>query len=212
MIAWSITYGLQCPGIDRVVVSTDSEEIREVARAYGAEVPFLRPKDLAGPKSMVEGALLHAVEYYEQEENYHPDRIVLLQPTSPLRLADTMDRALAHFDAQHLDTLVSVYENHSFYWRNTKPPHPLYDVVHRPMRQDIAAEDHIFGEVGLYIVERTSTLKAERCRIGGEVGILPVCLIESMEVDTLEDFQLIEALMGMCLSQLVIPRRVAEAS
>ncbi|MDD5623503.1 MAG: acylneuraminate cytidylyltransferase family protein, partial [Candidatus Peribacteraceae bacterium] len=91
MIAWSITYGLQCPGIDRVVVSTDSEEIREVARAYGAEVPFLRPKDLAGPKSMVEGALLHAVEYYEQEENYHPDRIVLLQPTSPLRLADTMD-------------------------------------------------------------------------------------------------------------------------
>ena len=91
MIHYAISAGLDCPHIDRVMVTTDSEEIAAVARAGGAEVPFLRPSDIATDLSRQEDAILHAMDWYEESEGNF-DLVCLLQPTEPLRRVETLNR------------------------------------------------------------------------------------------------------------------------
>ena len=81
-------------GLDRVVVSTDSEEIAAVALAAGAEVPFLRPAALAGNEAIAMSVLRHAIGHLADDENWRPDAVAYLQPTSPLRSAAHMMRRL----------------------------------------------------------------------------------------------------------------------
>ena len=84
LIAWSIDTALQCPSIDRVIVSTDDPEIGDVARLHGAEVPFIRPKELAGDTSAEWYAWRHAVDFFEAQSCQF-DKFVSLPATSPLR-------------------------------------------------------------------------------------------------------------------------------
>ena len=106
LIAWSIEAGLASQYIDEVMVSTDSEEIANIAREFGASVPFLRPVELASDTATTLDAVKHVIEYYENECNRYFDYIVLLEPTSPLREKDDLDMMLekislidADFDA-----------------------------------------------------------------------------------------------------------------
>jgi CMP-N-acetylneuraminic acid synthetase len=85
LIAWSIAAARLCETIDRVVVSTDSGEIAAIARAYGAEVPFMRPAALAGDKSPDRDFVLHALDWFQAQEKREPDLLIHLRPTTPLR-------------------------------------------------------------------------------------------------------------------------------
>ena len=80
--------------MNRVVVSTDSEEVAAVAMEYGAEVPFLRPKEISGAESTEMQFFEHALDWFLKNENYEPDLIALLYPTSPFRKPETIDRAI----------------------------------------------------------------------------------------------------------------------
>lgn len=103
LLAHSIAHGLASQRINRVIVTTDSEEIAETARRYGAEVPFLRPAELAQDHSLDIEFHRHALEWLRDNEGYAPDLIVNLRPTHPLRRPATIDAAidflLAHPDA-----------------------------------------------------------------------------------------------------------------
>ena len=88
LIAYTIAVARRCPFIDRVVVSTDSAEIAAVARDYGAEVPFLRPAELATHTAAKVPAIQHAVREVERERGSPVDLIVDLDPTAPLRTVD----------------------------------------------------------------------------------------------------------------------------
>jgi len=93
LIAWTIEQAKASKYIDRVVVSTDDEEIAEVAKKYGAEVPFMRPKELARDDSPTIDAVLHALEFFsEKGEKF--DLLALLEPTSPLRKRGDIDRGI----------------------------------------------------------------------------------------------------------------------
>jgi N-acylneuraminate cytidylyltransferase/CMP-N,N'-diacetyllegionaminic acid synthase len=85
LIAWSIIAAKESKNIDRIIVSTDSEEIAKVALSYGAEVPFIRPIELAQDETLGMEVVLHVVEWLASNENYVSDYTMLLQPTSPLR-------------------------------------------------------------------------------------------------------------------------------
>lgn len=91
MIAYSIEHALASNYINRVVVSTDSEEYAAIAKAYGAEVPFLRPMELAGDNSLDFDVFYHAVNYLKEKENYEADIIVQLRPTYPIRNVSDID-------------------------------------------------------------------------------------------------------------------------
>lgn len=109
LIAYSILAGKQSKYIDRVVVSTDSEKIAQVAKEYGADVPFLRPAELASDTARTIDAILHCVsELKKQHMEY--DVLVLLQPTQPLRTTEDIDRAMETFCMNGMESLVSVRE------------------------------------------------------------------------------------------------------
>ena len=85
LIAYTIEQALKCNFIDRVMVDTDSPQIARIARKFGADAPWLRPKELAQDKSKVIDAILYNLKRFKEEENYQPDYLMILQTTSPLR-------------------------------------------------------------------------------------------------------------------------------
>jgi len=112
LIGWSIEKALKSKHVDVVLVTTDSEEIAEVARRFGAEVPFLRPAELATDRSSTYDAIRHALAHYRDGAKREFDYTVLLEPTSPLREDDDIDRMLEMLDARRegFDAIVSVGE------------------------------------------------------------------------------------------------------
>lgn len=95
--------------ITRVIVSTDSDEIAGVARAWGAETPFLRPAELAGDLSPDRDAFLHALTWLKHAESYAPEVVVHLRATGPVRRVDIVDRAIRLLlDHDHADSVRSV--------------------------------------------------------------------------------------------------------
>ncbi len=109
MINYTIEAAKECQYIDKVIVSTDNEEIAEVSMKAGAIVPFLRPDDLASDTAKTIDVVMHAIEFYERKgERY--DIIVLLQPTSPLRDSDDITKALEYYMRKGEKSLVSVSE------------------------------------------------------------------------------------------------------
>jgi len=100
LICWSIESALAASAVTRVIVSTDDDEIAAVATSAGAEVPFRRPAELAGPEITDLPVFVHALTWLADAEGYHPDLVVHLRPTSPARPPDLIDRAVALMSAQ----------------------------------------------------------------------------------------------------------------
>ena len=113
LIAWTIEAALQSDGLSRVIVSTDDEEIAHVARVSGAEVPFMRPPELARDDSSHMSVLIHAVEWLLLSDQAKVDYVMLLQPTSPFRLAEDIDQSIRLALQKEADSVVSVCETFS---------------------------------------------------------------------------------------------------
>ncbi len=95
LLSYAIKVAQSSKFINRIMVSTESEEIARVAKKYGAEVPFLRPMELAQDNSKVSDAIVHLLDNLRSNEGYEPDYIVLLQTTSPMREVNDVDGAIA---------------------------------------------------------------------------------------------------------------------
>lgn len=94
LIAYTIESAKKSKYINRIVVSTDSEKIAAVAEKYGAEAPFLRPKEISKSDSTEMQFFEHALNWFSENENYQPDLIILLYPTSPFRKPESIDKAI----------------------------------------------------------------------------------------------------------------------
>jgi CMP-N,N'-diacetyllegionaminic acid synthase len=196
LIAWTILQATAARAIDRVVVSTDDTEIADVARRYGAEVPFLRPAELATDVAPTEPVLIHVVDELERCEGYCPKSVVLLQPTCPVRKPGSIDRAIARFVEERADSLLSVREIHPFLWSDESDPKARYDFINRPRRQDVAIKDRLFEETGSIYVTDVGLLLATRNRLGGKVALFAMDAEESWDIDTESDFAVAEALLA----------------
>ncbi len=116
LIAWTIEAALNSKNIDDVVVSTDSEKISDISKNFGANVPFLRPAHLSGDKISVVDVLID----YLGNLSTHPDYIVVLQPTSPLRTSFYIDDAITKMNGN--DSIISVTQmNKPGAWSNKLP-------------------------------------------------------------------------------------------
>lgn len=203
LLTWTIAASLNAAQITRTVVSTDDEEIRTTALSYGAEVPLLRPAELSNDGAQTESALLHVLTTLKEKENYIPDAVVLLQPTSPIRFQGTIDAAITAFINGKFDAVLSVFEGHHFHWRPDGTP--LYDYKNRPLRQDLTDENRIVAETGSLYVTKTETLCSEKNRLGGNIGTFETTLLENFDIDTLEDFRLAELIAQEWAPKLSIP-------
>jgi len=121
LIAWSIAAGLQADMVTRVIVSTDDEGIAAVACEFGAETPFLRPAELAQDNTTDLPVFEQALQWLKENEDYQPDMVVQLRPTSPIRPRDLVDNAirilLEHEDADCVRGVVSAGQNPHKMWR-----------------------------------------------------------------------------------------------
>jgi CMP-N,N'-diacetyllegionaminic acid synthase len=113
LLAWSIEASLACPAIGMTVVSTDSQEIANVALRYGAQVPFLRPEALAQDRSTSADAALHAVDWL-RDHGTEFDAVMLLEPTSPLRASGDLPGVARRLAERwnEVDAVVSVGKVH----------------------------------------------------------------------------------------------------
>ena len=110
LIAWTIEAALKSHVFDRVVVSTDNNEIASIAQKWGAEVPFTRPDRLAKDDSPHTDVLIHAINWLQEKEDYLPEFLMLLQPTSPLRTSQDIDKSFQLAIESKADCVISVQE------------------------------------------------------------------------------------------------------
>jgi CMP-N,N'-diacetyllegionaminic acid synthase len=112
LIAWTIEKAKKSRYLDAILVTTDNQEIAEISRRFGAHVPFIRPAELATDQASTYDVIRHAMQYFEKAENTVFDYVVLLEPTSPLREDDDIDRMLELLVARkdEFDSIVSMGE------------------------------------------------------------------------------------------------------
>ncbi len=117
LLAYTIEAALESKAIDRVVLSTDYEDIADVGRRFGAEVPFLRPAKLATDTAHSPDVVEHAVDFIERQDNVACKYVMMLQPTSPFRTARHIDEAVEIFFKSGLDSLISIKtQNYPPWW------------------------------------------------------------------------------------------------
>lgn len=106
LIYWTLTAALSSKHVSKVYISTDSPSIAKYAQDLGAEAPFLRPRRLSQDSTLMIDVILHLLTFLEKSDKFLPDKVVLLQPTSPLRTSKDIDQAIEHFlttpNADHL--------------------------------------------------------------------------------------------------------------
>jgi len=198
LIAYSIAAGLQAETVTRVLVSTDDEEITEVARRFGAVTPFLRPVELAGDRTLDLPVFKHALAWLAEHENYHPDVVVHLRPTTPLRPPDLVDRAvhilLDHPEADSVRALTPAHQNPFKMWLMDDEEKPIRPLTYVPgTEESYNAPRQVlptaYAHTGLIDIIRPATILKLNSMSGKT--ILPVMFDPAYDIDldTLDDWR-----------------------
>lgn len=199
LIAYSIAAGLKAKLVTRVIVSTDDQEIAEIARGYGAEVPFIRPSTLAADDTPDLPVFQQALEWLKKQENYVPDIIVQLRPTSPFRLPNFVDQAvsmlLADSGADSVRSITPSGQNPYKMWRFDKTNYlsPLLKVpsLAEPYNSPRQKLPDTYWQTGHIDVIRHKTIM-EQGSMSGK-NILPVIIDPLYAIDIDKEFDLIRA-------------------
>jgi CMP-N-acetylneuraminic acid synthetase len=200
LIAWSIRQAKTVPRIGRVIVSTDSTEIAAVAREAGAEVPFLRPAELAQDNSPERGVWRHALEYLKATEGAYPDVLIVVPATAPLRLPEDLERCLDEYAQGGADTVITVSEPHRNPYFNMVKTRPdgCVEVVIQPAqgtltrRQD--APDVYDVTTVAYVTDPEFVRRADNI-FDGRVRAVKIPVERAVDIDTLLDFKVAECLL-----------------
>lgn len=194
LISWSILQAQACNMVSSVYVSTNGDEIADIAMEYGAKV-IRRPEELASDTTSSEEAILHAVKEIEKSEDF--DTVIFLQATSPIRREFDIQAALDQFYAEKCDSLFSmtVLDDYCLWKKeNGEVCSFTYDYKNRGRRQE---REHLYLENGsIYVFSKQSFLKAHN-RLNGKIGMYEMPMECSYEIDTEKDIQLCEQFMKL---------------
>lgn len=202
LIAYTFEQALASSNITRLILSTDDEEIANVGKQYGVDVPFLRPADLANDHASQLDAVLHTMNYIRQNDDTVYDVVSLLQPTAPLRLAADIDSSLNLLHETNADSVVgfcSVGNSHPYYMYtlNDTEPHPLLSVpANISRRQDFP---DVYLRNGAIYAVRWDVLMEQRSFYGSKVCAYVMPRERSINVDTELDMLMVEAIIGQAI-------------
>ncbi|MFM2242482.1 MAG: hypothetical protein RLZ97_1337 [Verrucomicrobiota bacterium] len=179
----------------RIVVSTDDAEIARVSAESGADVPFLRPAEIAGDAAPVLAAALHALDWFTTYEGWKAEWLLLLQPTSPLRTADDIRRAFEIARSENTDAVLAVSETKSHpFWVKTLllsgHLQPFIADQKAPARRQELPPAYAIN--GLLYLVRTSTLREEGAFCPTNTRPLLIPSIRAFDIDSEEDFLIAE--------------------
>jgi len=198
LIAHTIAHARSAPSVQRVVVSTDDDEIAGVAVTCGAEV-VRRPPEISGDTARSEAAIVHVLEELSRLEGYEPDLVVFLQTTSPLRRPGDVQAAIDLLVRENADSLFSACPFPGFLWRREGESWVSvnFDYKRRPRRQE--RPDEIM-ENGAIFVFKPWVLRKYNDRMGGKIAAYLMPAINSFELDQPEDVELIRRLRAQSLA------------
>ncbi len=201
LIAYTIEAANRSKCINRIIVSTDSQTIAQVARQYGAEVPFFRPREISTGESTEMQFLRHALTWFAENESYEPDLIVLLYPTSPFRRAESIDRAiekmLEHPEADSLRSVRLCSEH----------PYKMWTIRDGWLKPFVETGDsgvhtlsyhllpHVYIQNASIYITKPPTIANKSSYIGDVVIPFVMDESESIDINVPLDFQLAEAIM-----------------
>jgi len=200
LIAWTIEIAKKIKRVDRIIVSTDSEEIADIAKSYGAEVPFLRPIHLAQDDSPEWLVWRHAINFLEKQEGSYPDAILVLPVTSPLRSEEDVNNCIDLFQKEKSDVVITITDAS----RN-----PYFNMV--KIKEDMSCERVIPSKKNLFrrqdapkvydmttvafLADSNFVLKKERI-FDGDVRSVLIPTERSLDIDNEVDFQFAEFMMS----------------
>lgn len=202
LIAWTIEAAKSSGVLDRLMLTTDDAEIAEVGRRWGAEVPFIRPKELAEDNTPTLPVLQHAVSRLKENENYAPDAVMLLQPTAPLRQPEHIKDAIELLEKSGADSVVSVVEipgHFSPYWAVVEDESGYAKLfIGDPIRKRIARRQDFpkktYAHNGAIYLFKTHLLfdLSEPSLYGEHIRLYPMEEKHSVNIDSPEDWELAE--------------------
>ncbi len=181
-----------------MAVSTDDKDIAHISRQFGAEIPYLRPVELATDEAGSVDVVLHAVDWFENNDTPY-DLILLLQPTSPCRTSEDIDSAIKLFFSKNAKAIVSVCEvDHNPHWENTLPTNGcmkdfLRQDIMETNRQELPTYYRLNGAI--YLIY-SDYLKTQKSFFGNETYAYIMSKQKSVDIDDIADFAFAEFLLS----------------
>jgi CMP-N,N'-diacetyllegionaminic acid synthase len=198
LFAFSILAAKMMENVERVIVSTDSQEYADIANSFGAETPFLRPTDISGDTATDYELFAHVIQWFKEYENYQPEYLLHLRPTTPLRNPDILDQAVDLFMSKKNEAS-SLRSGHAA----SESPYKWFlkdeNNYFKGLRDDLTPEKvnlprqsfpTVYVPDGYIDILKTSVIENEKTLHGNKMLVFesPHCV----EVDTMDDFKYLE--------------------
>lgn len=203
LISYTIEAALKSRLLDRVIVSTDGEEIAEVAKSLGVEVPFMRPKEFSQDNTPDKPVFNHALNWLSSNENYVVDAVVILRPTTPFKTAELIDEAILLLETYNADSVRTVTRAEGVYhpyWMYNKSEEGRasafvegIDISKYYQSQLLPPAYRLNGVVD--VIKAEQIMSDSVSLYGDDMRILEISESISMDIDTPLDFEICEALM-----------------
>ena len=188
LVAWSIIHSKQTKEIDEVYVSSDSDEILEIAKAYAAKI-IKRPDEYASDIAKSEDAIIHALSVIGSDQEI----VIMLEPTAPLRKPDDLKNCIKMFKEKNWDSCFSGATLQDFLIWKKNDRDELVGANHDYKKQSprqLRVPDYV--ENGAIYMFRPEIMLKHKNRFGGKIGIFPNYFWQSFEIDEPEDWEFVE--------------------
>lgn len=198
LIAYAIEEALKSKYIDRVIVTTDSDEIAEIAKEYGADVPFKRPDELSSDTASALDVYLHALEFIMEEQDKKIDKFMVLLPTAPMRTYEHINKAVEFFYDRKATTLISVKEAETpITWYMNKDDEERienagFGIGNAVTNRQVNSKYYV-PNGAIYILDY-ELLKNNRTYYCSNTVGFEMAIEDSVDIDTLIDFKFAELL------------------
>ena len=203
LIAYSIAAGRAAATVTRVIVSTDDEQIAEICRQYGAETPFLRPEEFSQDHTPDLPVFQHALRWLTEHEDYHPEIVVQLRPTSPLRRVAHIDQAIYRLlenpQADAVRTVCVPFQNPFKMWRIAPDGFmfPLMQTGHpEPYNQPRQGLPEVYWQTGYVDAAWADTILKKNSMTGERILPLVIDPSEWVDIDSPDDWRRAERMLA----------------
>lgn len=197
LIAYSIEAALKSKKISEVIVSTEDQEIAQIARDFGASVPFMRPDKYATDESLSIDTYVYTIDKIKSEFGIDHQEFVVLQPTSPLRRPEDIDSAIDLFHTKNADSVISfTEEHHSIFWHKYLSDNgklsPIFENEKLTNRQELKKTYYPNGSIYVF---KSKIIREGKNYTNNTFAYL-MGRNQSVDIDTIEDFEFAEYLLS----------------
>jgi pseudaminic acid cytidylyltransferase len=193
IIAWTIRSVIKSGIFDRVIVSTDSNQIANISKKYKAETPFTRPKNLSSDYTVTSAVIKHAIKWLEAN-NCNPENICCIYPTSASISSKDLKKGLKKLKSNKFNYVFSVQKNNNNIFRSFKKDNKgnlkmIFPQNYKKRTQDLGS---VYNDAGQFYWAKTKTWLKQKKIFEGRSSIIEIPRSRSIDIDTLEDWKLAE--------------------